>query len=48
MLFANIGGLSLVNNKYEFLNICSAFAGQFNSGIKINIGGQKKNKNRNP
>lgn len=41
MLFANIGGVSLINNKYEFLKLRSSFASQFNIGIRINIGGRR-------
>ena len=45
MLFVNIEGVSLINNKYEFLNVRSSFAKQFTIGILINIGGQKSTKN---
>ncbi len=44
MLFANIGGVSLVNNRYHFITPSSSFASQLNLGIRINIGGLRKNK----
>ncbi len=48
MLFANIGGISLANNRYDFIVPRSSFASQLNLGIRINIGGNKGKKNRTP
>ena len=48
MLFANIGGVSLINSRNDFITPRSTFASQLNVGIRINLGGQKTKKNRHP
>jgi len=44
MLFANIGGFSVSNNRYEFLSPGSSFLSQLSVGLRISLGGSKKRK----
>ncbi len=48
MLCANIGGVSLLNSRYDFITPRSSFASQLNVGIRIKIGGQSEKKKRHP
>ncbi len=42
MLFANIGGFSLSNNRYEFLRPGSSFVNQLSVGVRFTFGKNKK------
>lgn len=42
MLTANMGGLSVANNRYQSMNLRSSFAGELNLGIRISLFRKKK------